>query len=68
MERNLGAWDILKYMREGATLRRRPTTSEVTLTLGDGQTYSVPIEVVDILVDQHKIIKEQDGGVFELTD
>jgi hypothetical protein len=67
MERNFGTSEIIEYMREGATLRRRPATSQVILTLPDGQTYSVPIGIADSLVDQHQI-KEGDDGVFKLAN
>jgi hypothetical protein len=64
-ERVFSLSEVVEQMRRGATLRRRLTTSEVTMTLCDGQAYRVPIDMIDSLVDQHKI-EEHEGGGYKL--
>jgi hypothetical protein len=66
MERGFSSLEIIQSMREGAILRRRITSSQVTLTMVDGQSYPVRISMVDQLVDQHQI-NEESGGIYSLT-
>jgi hypothetical protein len=66
MERGFSSSEIIQCMREGAILRRRITSSQVTLTMVDGQSYPVRISMVDQLIDQHQI-NEESGGIYSLT-